>query len=202
MRLLLKLSLFALAAAPLAARAASYSDITFTDQNTSTDQYQFIVPTSSLISSANTDGSTYFYLSNVTVYSPGQDILDPPNPPIPGTPVSSTSETVLFYNQNYVPAGGDGGGLLDNNTTNVSLNIEFFGATVFSSIASDIATFTNGAAGVIQGYDQNPLDNPVNFNFSVAAYTAPSATPEPSSLILLGTGALGIAGAFRRRLLA
>jgi len=41
------------------------------------------------------------------------------------------------------------------------------------------------------------LEGPVDLNLTVA----PSQTPEPSSLMLLGTGVLGLAGAVRRKLM-
>jgi hypothetical protein len=152
-------------------------------------------------------------LQGVTVNAPGVYVLNPPAPPIPPVPITSTNETVTFFNNDFGGSGqGLGGGLLDNNLNGppYSLNINFWGALLFSTFApagggNYTAAFTNGASGVASGFDQNPNDNPVTFDYSIAAYTTPpppGAAPEPSSLILLGTGALGVLGSFRRRLFA
>jgi hypothetical protein len=192
-RMVLNLSLLSLLAAPVVAHAASLDEITLTQIGDSADTYSFIVPTSSLVTSANTDGATYFTLFDVTVDSPGT-VFDP-------GAVSSSTEEVTFFDAAF----GAGGGLLDNNLVTEALNITFYEATFFSSLTaagggSYTATFAPVASGTAAGYDQS--GDPASFDYSISTYLAPSATPEPSSLMLLGTGALGVFGAFRRRVMA
>jgi hypothetical protein len=59
---------------------------------------------------------------------------------------------------------------------------------------------TLGGGGLATGVTLEYSADTDNAIASSPIVVAPSATPEPSSLVLLGTGALGIAGSVRRRL--
>jgi hypothetical protein len=73
-----------------------------------------------------------------------------------------------------------------------------------SGIVIDQAVTVAGGSTQLSFVDNDPNDANGNIGalLDSVVITNPSATPEPSSLMLLGTGVLGLAGAMRRKLMS
>ena len=179
--LVLLAMLTAVAASPL---VASASEIITIDVTSGGDigTYTLTVPsgvlTPPVVDTVNGD----FELNNIAVTGPGY----------------SGSDSVFFYDATQ------GGGMFDPSF----MNLNFDSGTVTGNPATFVAipmfggtlsspSFTPGTGMItydsgLTGFNDTIADVPVT----------PGVTPEPSSLMLLGTGALAVAGSFRRRILA
>jgi PEP-CTERM motif-containing protein len=80
-----------------------------------------------------------------------------------------------------------------------SISINFI-ATSASELL-DFSSTTPSQPGTNVGFDGTLLLSDVSVSTAVGVGTQSSVTPEPSSLMLLGTGILGVAGMMRRRFL-
>lgn len=164
-----------LCALPLAARA---DQVTITGTNTIT----FNVAASPTPSFYTPDGG--FTLDNIAVTENGV----------------TSNEEVLFFED----------GIAIGSTASVSFDWIFMNINLTGAIASDLSDVPGSffSAPLYSGGESTPTllpgtydlsDNLGNGDLSLTIAADVAATPEPSSLLLLGTGVLGAAGILKRR---
>jgi PEP-CTERM motif len=109
------------------------------------------------------------------------------------------SEYAAF--ENPVALGGYGYGPIDYHAfggENGGENITYDGVSLFTGSVSD-PVFKTGTFQLGPSAFEGNNSGTATLTITDASTPVSSATPEPSSMILLGTGILGMAGAARRR---
>ena len=125
---------------------------------------------------------------------------------VPSAPTSFTTDGVNYFELTNIPVSTDGGpAVLDTvgfltstggtGLYDLSSGLNIFGPLFFNDdLIAPVFTLGSGSTGVTDQFENA-------YSYTLTSSTA-SPAPEPSAFVLLGTGALGLFGAFRRRFVA
>jgi hypothetical protein len=139
-----------------------------------------------------TDGNPINFLTGTLPYSNGENMVPSAISPVQLFTTSEYGETFAFHMTDY-------DALLVSNvpgcTVGTCLDVTgngFFTATGVVDYTSSPGSFS---------FTSQMENGQTSTSFSASAIAIPSAVPEPSTLTLLGTGILGLAGMTRRKFL-
>ena len=181
-KLPLAFALFAALAAPAAAHADTYNFAISTSQSTMGSPATTFVASGTLTGTARTGPPAAIDLTGVTGSAQGYDFT--------GVAPLSTSTSFAFDNIVYTDPTA--------NHVDASGVLLFLNSPIGTSLAH--VYFSKNGYQVDVFDPRDPADTTP---FAIDSFTVtPTAVPEPSTLALLGTGALGLFGTLRRKLAA
>jgi len=109
------------------------------------------------------------------------------------TDSSTWSDVLVFYNTAIGPFVGDIGPA-------TAADIFSSDDTGFFSLANFLANSTGLSSNAVTTVEDASGNVTYNAGIHVYTFSSPTATPEPGTLLLLGSGLLGIGGLLRRKL--
>lgn len=190
-------------AAPIASRAGAETLLV-----TASGTFTSSTPSSTISQPGATFSLSFDVDSNPSVFNPvlGSDFSVVPSTfsyTINGSPSTEPLGSVTFFNQSLEGLFSVCFDTPCSDTAAPPFGIIFAGDQAYSGseLSPMILTGTYTVDPTMSGIDVNDISYPFSTVSSVAitSATTPSAIPEPSSFLLLGTGLLGMAGTLRRR---